>query len=131
MTTTAPHTYPTADTRPTFKEVLDRILEIVGFVFVAGPPVLFVAVPWLLVVLLLTPWLAAMVALVVVVLAAGALLAAAGAIVASPYLVVRHVRAHRAAAEAPVAEAPVAEAPVAEAPVAMPAPRLVPRRSAA
>jgi hypothetical protein len=126
MTTTAPHTYPTADTRPSFKEVLDRMLEIVGFVFVAGPPVLFVAVPWLFVALLLAPWVAAMVGLVIVVLAAGALIAAAGAILASPYLVVRQIRTHRAAAEAPVAEAPVAEAPI-----AMPAPRLVPRRSAA
>jgi hypothetical protein len=114
----------TSQPTPTFKEVLDRVLEIVGFVFVAGPPVLFVAVPWFLVALLLTPWVAAMVALVAVVLAAGALLAAVGALVASPYLIVRHVREHHAAAEA--------SAP-AEAPLAVPAPRLVPvpRRSAA
>lgn len=124
MTTTAPHT-PQANTSPAFKEVLDRFLEIVGFVFVAGPPVLFVGAPWLLIALLLTPWVAAMVALVAVVFAAGALIAAAGAVLASPYLIVRHVREHRAAAEAPAA---------AHAPVAAPAPRLVPampRRSAA
>jgi uncharacterized membrane protein len=124
MTTTAPHTSQ-ANTSPTFKEVSDRILEIVGFVFVAGPPVLFVAVPWLLIALLMAPWVAAMVGLVAVVLAAGALLAAVGALIASPYLVVRHIRAHRAAAAARKAT---------EAPVATPAPRLVPalpRRSAA
>jgi hypothetical protein len=104
---------------PTPKEILDRILEIVGFVFVAGPPVAFLFVPWLLLVLLLIPPAAVVLTLAAVVFVAGALVAAVGAIVASPYLIVRHIQARHEAAEAPV------EAP---------APRLVPvatRRSAA
>jgi uncharacterized membrane protein len=104
---------------PTPKEVLDRVLEFVGFVFVAGPPVAFLLVPWLLLVLLLIPPAALLLTLAAVVFVAGALLAAVGAIVASPYLIVRHIRARHEAAEAPVE---------------LPAPRLVPvptRRSAA
>src|SRR4051794_27730603 len=96
---------------PTSKEVLTRVLETVGFVFVAGPPVAFLLVPWLILVLLLIPPAALVLTLVAIVLVAGALVAAVCAIVASPYLIVHHLRARRAAAEARVEE---------------PAPRLVP-----
>jgi hypothetical protein len=99
---------------PTPREILERVLESVGYVFVAGPPVAFLLVPWLVIVLFLIPPAALVLTLVAVVAVIGAVFAAIGAIIASPFLIVRHLRARHAAHVA------------AEAPAEAPAPRLVP-----
>ena len=86
-----------ASERPTFGEVLAEIVPLIGFVPVAGPPVVFVLGPWLLLVLVLAGPLAWLFALVVVMIVAATVLAAlAAAILAAPYLLVRHLRRHRA-----------------------------------
>jgi hypothetical protein len=93
---------------PTPKDILERIAETVGYVFVAGPPVAFLLVPWLIVVLLIIPPAALVLTLVAVVVVLGAVLAAIGAIIASPYLIVRHLRARHAAAVAAPQPVPLA-----------------------
>src|SRR3954462_15615644 len=79
--------------RPTFREMLDDVLPVIGVVFVAGPPVIFLAAPWLLLVLMLSGPFALVVAFVVVGLVAAALLATLAAIVVAPFVLVR--RLHR------------------------------------
>jgi hypothetical protein len=83
---------------PTFGEIVDEILPITDVVFVAGPPVIFVAVPWLLLALMLSGPFAVLVALMVLLAGVVVLFAAIVAIVATPCLVVRGVyRRYRAA----------------------------------
>jgi hypothetical protein len=84
--------------RPTFREMLDDVLPVIGVVFVAGPPVIFLAGPWLLLVLMLSGPFALVVAFVLVGLVAAALVATLAAIVAAPFVLVRHVhRTYRSA----------------------------------
>jgi hypothetical protein len=83
----------TSGERPTFREMLDDVLPVIGVVFVAGPPVVFLAAPWLLLVLMLSGPFALVVAFVVVGLVAGALIATLGALVVAPFVLVR--RLHR------------------------------------
>jgi hypothetical protein len=83
----------TSRERPTFREMLDDVLPVIGVVFVAGPPVIFLAAPWLLLVLMLSGPFALVVAFVVVGLVASALLATLGALVVAPFVLVR--RLHR------------------------------------
>jgi hypothetical protein len=59
-----------------------------------GPPVIFVLGPWLLLVLLLTGPLAAMVTVVLAMAVVAGLLAVLVAVIASPYLLIRHLHAH-------------------------------------
>jgi hypothetical protein len=59
-----------------------------------GPPVIFVLGPWLLVVLLLIGPFALILTFVLAVALAGALLAVFVAVIASPYLLIRHLHAH-------------------------------------
>jgi hypothetical protein len=59
-----------------------------------GPPVIFVLGPWLLLVLLLIGPFAAMVTVVLAMAVAAGLLAVLVAVIASPYLLIRHLRAH-------------------------------------
>ena len=107
MTTTEPLTPPpparattpwadaapsTPDERPTFREILDDVLPVIGVIFVAGPPVVFLAAPWLLLALMLSGPFALVVAFVVVALAAAALLATLAAICAAPVVLVRRLR---------------------------------------
>jgi hypothetical protein len=84
---------------PSFGEMLEELLPVVGVVVVAGPPVVFLFGPWLFLVLMLVgPFvLAVTVVLVIVValVAAAALVALTGAIAATPYLVVRRLAGHR------------------------------------
>src|SRR3954462_8225083 len=91
--------------RPTFREMLDDVLPVIGVVFVAGPPVIFLAAPWLLLVLMLSGPFALVVAFVVVGLVAAALLATLAAIVAAPFVLVRHL--HRTYRSAPPIGVPV------------------------
>jgi hypothetical protein len=85
--------------RPTFGEMLEEILPLIFVVAVAGPPVVLLAGPLVLGALMLAgPFaLAATGVLVVVValVAAAVVVAPAGAIVATPYLLVRRLRGHR------------------------------------
>jgi len=108
MTTTEPLTPP----EPTLRETLDDVLPVIGVIFVAGPPVVFLAAPWLLLVLMLSGPFALVVAFVAVVLAGIALVAAMAAIVAAPVLLVRHAyRSYRASEPVSVPVPQVASLP--------------------
>lgn len=76
---------------PTIGDMLGEIVPLVGFVAVAGPPVMFVVGPWAVVVLaLIGPFL-----LLFSFVLAAALVAVVGvALLAPPYLLVRHLRGH-------------------------------------
>jgi hypothetical protein len=81
---------PTFDFEPqTAGAVLDEVLPLIGVVAMAGPPVVFVVVPWVLFALMLVgPFLL----LVTFVLAGVILFALAVAILSPPYLLVRYLR---------------------------------------
>src|SRR3954454_6127200 len=83
--------------RPTPVEALDETASLIGAPPIYGPPIIFVLGPWLLVVLLLIPPAAFLITLVLVVAVAAGLLVAVSALVASPYLLVRHTLAGHAA----------------------------------
>ena len=91
MHTTEPFT-PTASGPPTRGDVLADVLPVIGTVYVAGPPVLLAWVGIVLFALMLAGPFALLVTLVAVVVAAAALIALAGAILATPYLLIRHFR---------------------------------------
>jgi hypothetical protein len=98
--------------RPTAGAMLDEILPLIGVIPVAGPPVVLLAGPWLLFALMLAGPFAFLFTLVVLLVAAAALIGLIGAILAAPYLLVRHVRGYRAAhasARAPAAQADAVE----------------------
>jgi hypothetical protein len=100
--------------RPTFREMLDDVLPVIGVVFVAGPPVVFVAAPWLLLALMLSGPFALVVAFVVVGLVVAALLAALAAICAAPFVLVRRLhRRYRSAQAIGLPVPQVASAPLA------------------
>jgi hypothetical protein len=88
---------------PTFGEIVDEVVPLVDIVLVAGPPVSFVAGPWLLLALMLSAPFAVLVALVAVWVLAAMLLATLAGISATPYLLVRrlHRRDRTARASAP------------------------------
>jgi hypothetical protein len=92
MTTTKP-TSPTASAPPTRGDLLADVVPLIDTVFVAGPPVLVAWVAALLLTLMLVGPFALLVTFVVVFVAAAALVTLAGAILAVPYLLVRHLRA--------------------------------------
>src|SRR3954451_21857687 len=77
---------------PTAGEIVAEIEPLIGVVAVAGPPVVLLAVPWLFMGLMLAAPFAVLVTLVVVMAAAAALGAIAIAILASPFLLVRHLQ---------------------------------------
>src|SRR5881398_2876182 len=80
--------------RPTPSEMVAEGAAWIAFVFVAGPPVLFLVGPLLVLVLGGLVWpFALLFALAAACVAVAAALALAGTLVASPYLLVRHVRA--------------------------------------
>jgi hypothetical protein len=89
-------TRPEASAQPDFRERLEELLPLIAFVPVAGPPAILVAGPWVLLALMVAGPVVLILTLVALLLAAAALIALIGAILASPYLVVRHVRRHRA-----------------------------------
>jgi hypothetical protein len=108
MQNTEPLT-PIASGPPTLRDEVSEVAPLIGTVFVAGPPVLLAWTGTVLFALMLAGPFALLVTLVVVFAAAAALVVAAGAILAAPYLLVRHYRLHlaqrRHAAQAP---APIA-----------------------
>lgn len=76
---------------PSFGDQLAEILTLFGAVYQAGPPVLVAFVGTVLFALLLAGPFALIVTLVVVLAAAAGLVMLAGAILATPFLLVRHV----------------------------------------
>ncbi len=104
MHNTQPFT-PTASGPPTLREEVTEIAPLIGTVFVAGPPVLVAWAGTVLFALMLAGPFALLVTLVVALAAAAALVTLAGAILASPYLLVRHFRL-RLAKRSHVSEAP-------------------------
>ena len=88
-----PHDRPAADERPTGRELVQRVLPGIFFIPLAGPPVFLLLGPWLLLVLLIIPPAAFLITIVLVIAAAAGLLFALGALIASPYLLVRHLQA--------------------------------------
>ena len=86
-----------AGARPTAGETFDEAAALIGAPPIYGPPIIFVLGPWLFLVLLLIPPAAFLITLVLVVAVAAGLLVAVSALVASPYLLVRHMLARHAA----------------------------------
>ena len=91
MQNTEPHT-PIASGPPTLRREVSEIDPLLGTVYVAGPPVLLAWTGTVLFALMLAGPFALLVALVVALAAAAALVTLAGAILATPYLLGRHVR---------------------------------------
>jgi hypothetical protein len=83
MTSTEPY--------PTFDDAVRETIPLLDVVPVAGPPAIFLLAPWLFLVLVLVGPFAVLVTLTVVFVAALALVALAGAIVAAPVVVAHHV----------------------------------------
>jgi hypothetical protein len=94
--------YSAPPDRLTWAELLGATVPLISAPAYFGPPVIFLLGPWLILVLLLIPPAAVLITLVLVVLLAATLLVAFGALIASPYLLVRHLRArHRIPVPAP------------------------------
>jgi hypothetical protein len=91
MNTTEPIT-PTASGPPTLGDQLADILPVVDTVYVAGPPVLVAWAGMVLFALMLAGPFALVATFLVVLVAAAAVVALAGAILATPYLLIRHFR---------------------------------------
>ena len=87
--------------------MLDETADLICTMLLYGPPVLFFAAPWLLLGLLLMGPFAVVVTLVVALLAAAALVVGIGAILATPFLMVRGRRAARASIVRPAASVQV------------------------
>ena len=81
--------------RPTWGDEAE-CAAIIGAPAIYGPPVAFLFGPWLFLVLLLAPPFAFLFTIVLVVAVAAVLLTAMATVLASPYLLVRHLRARRA-----------------------------------
>jgi hypothetical protein len=87
---------------PTLAERFGETVPLISAPAFFGPPVIFLLGPWLLLVLLLVPPAALLITMVAVFLLGAGLLVALGALIASPYLLARHLRArHNAASPAP------------------------------
>jgi hypothetical protein len=104
MHTTEPIS-PTACGSSTLGDLAAEVRPLVGTVFVAGPPVLVAWTGTVLFALMLAGPFALVAAFVVVLAAAAAAVALAGAILATPYLLIRHFAKRRHISEgwAPIA----------------------------
>lgn len=87
---------PSTSERPTLGETLQAVVPLIGAPAFFGPPVIFVLGPWLVLVLMLIGPVALLITLVLVAIAAASLLVALVALIASPYLLVHHLRARHA-----------------------------------
>jgi hypothetical protein len=111
------HDRPAASERPTLSDLLQRVVPGIFFVPLAGPPVFLLLGPWLLLVLLIIPPAAFLITLVLLVAVAAAILGALAALIASPYLLVRHLQErHDLHAQQPVRRRRFAFAPSPQAP---------------
>jgi hypothetical protein len=106
--------HPPWSEHPTRAETPAEIVPVIGVVAVAGPPVVLLAGPLVLLALIIAGPFLLLLTLVAVLVASAVVLALIGAILASPYLLVRHLRDRRA---------------VARSSSRAPAPRLVPAGS--
>jgi hypothetical protein len=95
-------TTPSQD-HPPLSDVFDETVSAIGAPALYGPPVIFLLGPWLLFVLLLIPPAAFLLTLGLVVIVVALPVAL---LVASPYLLVRHVRARHEAHRRRLASVP-------------------------
>jgi hypothetical protein len=95
MQTTASIT-PTASGSQSIGDQLADVLPVVDTVYVAGPPLIVVWAGTVLLALMLAGPFALLVTFVLVAVVAAAVVALAGAILATPYLLIRHFRAEAA-----------------------------------
>ena len=79
--------------RPSLGEAFDERAPLLGAPAFFGPPIIYLLGPWLLVVLALIGPLVLIFTLVLVLVAAAGLLVAFAGVIASPYLLIRHLRA--------------------------------------
>jgi hypothetical protein len=84
---------PASPDRPTWTELLNERAAMIGAPAFFGPPISFVLGPWLLLVLLLIGPSALLITGLLFLAVAGILLAALVALIASPYLLIRHLQA--------------------------------------
>jgi hypothetical protein len=89
------HVPASASERPTVGEILAETDPLAGVIAGFGPPVVSLAGPWLLVALALAGPFALVFTFVVVLVAVALLVLLAGTILASPWLLVRHLRRRR------------------------------------
>ena len=102
MQTTQPPTSK-ASGPPTLRELDAEISPVIGAVYVAGPPVLVAWAGTVLFALMLAGPFALVVTFALVLVAAATLVTLAGAILATPYLLIRYARRHHvSAAWAPI-----------------------------
>jgi hypothetical protein len=94
---TRPRQAPSVDTRPTFGEALSDALAPMGAIFVAGPPVVVAAGSTVLLALMLCAPFVLLVTLVVALVAATVLVAFAGTLLVTPYVLTRSL--HRRVAK--------------------------------
>lgn len=88
---------PSAPEDPTFREMLAETIPLIAAIAGYGPPVIFLAGPWLLLTLMLSAPFAVLFTLIAVMLVAATVLTAlAAAVVGAPYLLIRRLRAYRA-----------------------------------
>jgi hypothetical protein len=87
---------PAVSADPPLGEMLAETHPLIGVVPVAGPPVVLVAGPWLLLALMVAGPFALLFTFVLLLVAAAALVGLVGAILTAPFLLVRRVREHRA-----------------------------------
>ena len=91
------HAASAASDRPTFRVMLGELVPLVDAIAGYGPPVIFLAGPWLLLGLVLTgPFTVLMVVVAFMVVAATVVVALTAALLVVPYLLVGHLRRHRA-----------------------------------
>jgi hypothetical protein len=83
--------------RPTRREIIGGVEPLAVAPAFFGPPVVFLLGPWLLLVLLLIGPAAVLIALILAFMVVAAALAGIAALLASPYLVVHHLRSRRPA----------------------------------
>jgi hypothetical protein len=86
---------PPTSAIPDVAAMILEVVSLIGFVAVAGPPVLFIAAPWILLALLLAGPFAVLLALVLALAAAAVLVGCIAAMLATPYLMFRRRRAAR------------------------------------
>jgi hypothetical protein len=96
MHTADPITPSGASTQRRQDKPVEELDPLIGFVPVAGPPAVLLAGPLVLFALCVAGPFVLIVTLVALLAAAAALVTVVGCIVASPYLLVRHLRAGRA-----------------------------------
>jgi hypothetical protein len=93
ITSTAPNTR----SLPNRREIIEGVEPLATAPAFFGPPVLFLLTPWLLLVLLLIGPAALLITFVLAFVVVAAAVVALAALLASPYLIVRHLRSrHRA-----------------------------------